>query len=93
MSTWYRLKWYAFDGVWIEPVEVEMETEKFITIKGDNGRRRSKSSHNGDCYYPTFDKAKSALIGRIKEQMASAEHKLANATEALKQAEAMEDGK
>ncbi len=63
MKKMYRAYWGR-----IKMVVVERETDKYIFIAGDKGRRTAKRS-NGDSYHDTWDKARRALLIEVEDEI------------------------
>ena len=77
----------------IRPREIVRETEKFVTVKYNDGRERrvsKKSSYN--CFFDTFEEAKAHVVREADEGVITAELLLGYAREKLAKANALSEG-
>lgn len=71
----------------IQPVDVERESESFVWI---DGRRHAKIS-GWDCYFPTFNQAKSYFILEANKDVEKARSRLRNALDKLQKISQLEE--
>jgi hypothetical protein len=89
--TWYRIKYGK-----IEPVEIVRETKAFVVIKDKFWNKEIRTAKRGgwhESYYPTFQKAKLALIEKCSRDVVSLTSQLIEAKESLAKINALEEPK
>ena len=94
-------RWYRISNFWparIQPVEVESETETFLTVvekvyfsNGEERLRRSRFAKvcGTQQFFQTFAEAKAAVLARETQQVESLRRKLEQAEQAVKALAAM----
>lgn len=62
--------WYELYHNQIKQVEIEKTTENFVVLKGKKHKvAKITTGDSGACYYPTFAKAKQALLDRLAKNI------------------------
>jgi len=93
VKTWYATNRMPFRDDWIEPVQVEKETDRFITIVGSkvfgSGRTAKKGQYRN--YYPTWQEARNSLLTHYSTRAENLRRELVQAEKNIAELNALQE--